>query len=101
VPEVAWSDLHLHLIGDVVTLPPLADITTLAPTDIDRERMRTSEVAADQVPNTADCRRLVTINRRLPCAVPGASAIGGISLRQCGECSSAGVVGHRYVFALV
>ena len=41
----------------------------LALTDIDRERMRTSEVAADQVPNTADRRRLVTINRRLPCAV--------------------------------
>ena len=69
MPEVAWPDLHLHLIGDVVTLPPLADITTLALTDIDRERMRTSEVAADQVPNTADCRLLVTINRRLPCAV--------------------------------
>jgi len=58
-----------NLIGDVVTLPPLADITMLALTDIDRERVRTSEVAADQVPNTADCRRLVTVNRRLPCGV--------------------------------
>ena len=101
MPEVAWSDLHLHLIGDVVTLLPLADITMLALTDIDRERMRTSEIAPDQVPNTADCRRSSQsiADCRAGCAVPGASAIGGISLRQCGECSSAGVVGHRYVFA--
>ena len=44
-----------NLIGDVVTFPPLADMTMLALTDIDRERMRTSEAwrATRQTPAMA------------------------------------------------
>jgi alpha-galactosidase len=70
------------LIGDLLGFPELADGATLALTDIDEERLRTSEIVARQIADSlsANARLEATLDRRA--ALDGADYV--ITMMQVG-----------------